>query len=256
MRRLLPLAVLALSCSAAALNAETITYTYDELGRLIRTSVAGGPGGEVSTTYTYDKAGNRTAVKVSSAQTPTPSPTPSPTPGPTPTPSPTPTPTPTGSSGAVVNWSFEQPAVAGLPGGFQYNPSVSGTYFAGNSGVAANGGAWGFALATDGSQVGFLQSTPSTKATITLNVSNLTPGARYVVKFRMAQRPGWGADTIFVAAINNALGTHTPSSTSFQSVTTVAFTPATSVGTLYFEGTARSGDLTVALDSISIVAAP
>ncbi|PAX06399.1 hypothetical protein CKY28_17535 [Sphingomonas lenta] len=156
----------------------------------------------------------------------------------------------------MVNWSFEQPAVAGLPGGFQYNPSVAGTYFGGNSGVAANGSAWFFATATDGSQVGFLQSTTSAKATITLNVSNLTPGARYVVKFRMAQRPNWNPDTIFVAAINNALGTFTPSSTSFQSVTTAAFTPTTSVGTLYIEGTASAGDLTVAIDSISIVPAP
>lgn len=49
--------------------AETITFTYDELGRLVRSGTAGGPKPGVVTTYTYDPAGNRAKVQVTGAGT-------------------------------------------------------------------------------------------------------------------------------------------------------------------------------------------
>jgi len=45
---------------AAAYAAETITYTYDARGRLIQVARSGTVNNGVTTTYTNDKADNRT----------------------------------------------------------------------------------------------------------------------------------------------------------------------------------------------------
>ena len=55
---------------------ETITYEYDALGRLVEVVTDGGPADNVTSGYTYDKAGNRTLVAASDSTTPTPIPTP------------------------------------------------------------------------------------------------------------------------------------------------------------------------------------
>lgn len=52
---------------AAALNAysaETITYTYDALGRLVQVVRTGSVNNNVQATYTLDPAGNRVSVQV------------------------------------------------------------------------------------------------------------------------------------------------------------------------------------------------
>ena len=46
--------------AAAAQAAETITYTYDARGRLVQVSHSGTVNNGVTTTYSYDKANNRT----------------------------------------------------------------------------------------------------------------------------------------------------------------------------------------------------
>lgn len=45
---------------AAAYAAETITYTYDARGRLVRVAHSGTVNNGVATTYSYDRANNRT----------------------------------------------------------------------------------------------------------------------------------------------------------------------------------------------------
>lgn len=71
---------------AAGANAETMTYGYDELGRLKSSSVNGGSNNGNNTAICYDKAGNRvqyvSAVAAGATCTSVPSPTPSPTPAP------------------------------------------------------------------------------------------------------------------------------------------------------------------------------
>lgn len=47
-----------------ALASETVTYTYDELGRLVRTSQTGSVNNGVITDIDYDEAGNRTNYEV------------------------------------------------------------------------------------------------------------------------------------------------------------------------------------------------
>ena len=58
---------------ALAYAAETITYTYDAKGRLVKTERSGTVNNGVKAEYSHDKANNRTNVTVSgSANTPPP----------------------------------------------------------------------------------------------------------------------------------------------------------------------------------------
>ena len=50
----------------AAYATETITYTYDARGRLVRVVRTGTVNNNVQANYSYDKADNRTNVNVTS----------------------------------------------------------------------------------------------------------------------------------------------------------------------------------------------
>ncbi len=52
--------ILGLLLSTAADAAETITYTYDARGRLVKVERTGTVNNNVTTNYTIDKADNRT----------------------------------------------------------------------------------------------------------------------------------------------------------------------------------------------------
>jgi YD repeat-containing protein len=53
--------------AAAAYATETITYTYDARGRLVQVQHSGTVNNGVTTTYTHDKAHNRTNVTTTGA---------------------------------------------------------------------------------------------------------------------------------------------------------------------------------------------
>ncbi|MDQ3520087.1 MAG: hypothetical protein M3466_17005 [Gemmatimonadota bacterium] len=74
MRRqfLLGTALAALFAASVAQAAETITYTYDARGRLVQVSRSGTVNNGVSTTYTLDKADNRTNKTTSGSPNPGP----------------------------------------------------------------------------------------------------------------------------------------------------------------------------------------
>lgn len=61
MRLALRLVALAVVCGAATSVAasESVTYSYDKQGRLIKSSYAGGPNNGVIIGESYDKTGNR-----------------------------------------------------------------------------------------------------------------------------------------------------------------------------------------------------
>lgn len=66
----LPRAVMALllaSSSTIALASETVTYTYDAKGRLVKVVKTGSVNNGVTSEYTHDKADNRVRVKVTGA---------------------------------------------------------------------------------------------------------------------------------------------------------------------------------------------
>lgn len=64
------LACAALGVAAAAVASETITYSYDSRGRLVKVVRSGSVNNNVSATYSYDKADNRTNVNVVSPNPP------------------------------------------------------------------------------------------------------------------------------------------------------------------------------------------
>lgn len=66
MRAFIVFAVL-IGVASATQAAETTTYTYDALGRLDLVTVSGGPVTGVSSDFSYDPAGNRTATLVTGA---------------------------------------------------------------------------------------------------------------------------------------------------------------------------------------------
>jgi hypothetical protein len=63
-------ALSALGVAAAAYASETITYTYDARGRLVRVYHNGSVNNNVSANYSYDKADNRNSVNVVSPNSP------------------------------------------------------------------------------------------------------------------------------------------------------------------------------------------
>jgi YD repeat-containing protein len=68
-------ALVALSIAALAATAmasETITYSYDARGRLVKVVRTGSVNNNVSANYSYDKADNRTNVNVVSPNAPPP----------------------------------------------------------------------------------------------------------------------------------------------------------------------------------------
>lgn len=66
----LALGAAAALAGSAASAAETVTYTYDARGRLIRVVHTGAVNNNVQTCYKLDKADNRTNVKVTTSGTP------------------------------------------------------------------------------------------------------------------------------------------------------------------------------------------
>ena len=51
--------------SSGSFAAETVTYTYDAKGRLVKVERTGGPNNAKKTEYEHDKADNRKRVKIS-----------------------------------------------------------------------------------------------------------------------------------------------------------------------------------------------
>lgn len=60
------IAMAALGIAAAAIASETVTYTYDARGRLVKVARSGSVNNNVTANYVYDKADNRTNVNVTS----------------------------------------------------------------------------------------------------------------------------------------------------------------------------------------------
>ena len=57
----------ALCAASAAMASETVTYTYDAKGRLVKVVRTGTVNNNVTYDYTHDKANNRTNVKVTNS---------------------------------------------------------------------------------------------------------------------------------------------------------------------------------------------
>lgn len=210
----------AFALAGAAGAAETVSYGYDSLGRLVRVTRNGG----VSADYSYDRSDNRSRVVVTAAPLPAP---------------------------VVTNGSFEAPEMGTGFYAYAYNPNSG---FTGNSGIAANGSGWGFAAAPDGDQVAFVQNGPAA-AIVSLQVSGLVPGASYKVSFRMSGRPGYVAIPLTLAFDGQSIGTFQAATASFAAATSPAFTATASSGTLTFTGIATADYYTSGIDLVTVAPA-
>lgn len=74
MKRACLLAILlpSLAIATSATAAETITYTYDAKGRLVKVVRTGTVNNNVTVEYTHDKADNRTRLKTTNSPNPPP----------------------------------------------------------------------------------------------------------------------------------------------------------------------------------------
>ena len=170
-------------------------------------------------------------------------------------------------SAATVFVSFEQATLSGGGAAYAYitqpfggSPNVPvgfgtipGVTFSGASGVQANGSAFGFANATDGTKTAFIQSYNGVGGSISVDLSGLTPLQRYFVSFDAARR-----------AYSDPTGASNPFSVTVGGVTTLfdttstAFTPfafsfiAQGNDVLKFDGSTLGNDATVGLDSITV----
>lgn len=62
----------AVVAASAAMAAETIAYSYDAKGRLVKVERSGTVNNNVTTNYSHDKADNRTNVTVTGSPNPPP----------------------------------------------------------------------------------------------------------------------------------------------------------------------------------------
>ncbi len=145
---------------------------------------------------------------------------------------------------------FEQVVVGA--GNFQYDPTGSPWTFSGSSGISGNNSGFtsGNPPAPQGSQVAFLQGTGS----FTQSVAGWA-AASYVLTFDAAQRGNFGVSqqNFNVLIDGSVVGTFTPSSTSYQSYSTAAFTVAAGTHTITFQGLdSAGGDNTAFIDAVTI----
>ncbi|QDC36362.1 hypothetical protein FIL70_02990 [Sphingobium fuliginis ATCC 27551] len=198
----------------------TESYGYDGHGRLISKTVDGPQNS--STSYIFDKADNRTQVSVTTGQS------------------------------IILNRSFEFPQVSD----FQYQPDASsaqGISFVSGSGVARNGGAWGFPTPWQGSQVAFLQATSSGAGYFDVPITGLTVGATYRVAFATAQRPNYAANAVTVSVAGQVLWNGIPASaTQFTPYATNSFVANAATMTLRFSASPSSVDSASAIDAVSV----
>jgi hypothetical protein len=154
---------------------------------------------------------------------------------------------------SVGDSGFEQVAVG--TGKFQYDPTGSPWAFSGSSGISGNNSGFtaGNPPAPQGSQVAFLQGTGS----FTQSITGWAPGC-YVLTFNAAQRKNSQAtqQNFSVLIDGRAVGTFTPSSTSYQSYSTAAFTFTGGPHTITFQGLdSAGGDNTAFIDQVAIAPA-
>jgi hypothetical protein len=156
---------------------------------------------------------------------------------------------PGGGGSALVNPSFEIPALA--RGWYQYNPSASGIgwSFSSGSGIQSNGSAWGAAAAPNGTQTAFIQSSNTIAQTVNLNAGN------YTLSFQAAQRSCCVApyvQPIRVTLDGTQIGSLvSPASTSFATFSITFSVPASGAHTITFAGT-DPNDRTTFIDAISL----
>jgi hypothetical protein len=149
--------------------------------------------------------------------------------------------------GPIGDPGFEQDVVGG--GAFQYDPTGSAWAFSGSSGISGNNSGFtsGNQVAPDGSQVAFLQGTGSFSQT----VNNWAAGSYYLT-FDAAQRSNLASSQNFQVSVDGVVvGTFTPFSAVYQSLSTAVFTVPAGSHTIKFQAlNSTGGDNTAFIDAV------
>jgi fibronectin type 3 domain-containing protein len=158
------------------------------------------------------------------------------------------TPTAGGGTAAFANASFETPSV----GGYSYTPAGSGWTFTGFSGIQKNGSAYSgtSAVAPDGVQTAFLQGNGGTLGAMSQSV-NFSAAGSYTVSFKAARRYGT-IQPVRVKVDGITIGTYSPASGTFETLTTAPFTVTAGSHIISFEATDNTADKTTFIDLMSI----
>jgi hypothetical protein len=142
---------------------------------------------------------------------------------------------------------------AGTSGSFQYDPAGTPWAFAGTAGISGNGSGFTNANpnAPEGAQVAFLQDTGSFSQAVTLAAGT------YTLTFQAAQRGNFQASRqdfrVLVDGIG--VGTFTPASAAYSTLTTNAFTVGAGAHTIAFVGlNPNGGDNTAFIDNVQLLA--
>ncbi|PWJ45168.1 Beta-glucanase, GH16 family [Quadrisphaera granulorum] len=192
-----------------------------------------------------------TATSTATPTTPTATATPTTTTATTPTVTSTATPTATATqptSTSIANGGFESPQI----GGWTTNAPSSSWTFTNNAGIQHNGSAYSSGLdAPEGTQTAFLQGNGS------LGSMTQTPtwaAGTYTLTFQAARR--WNSIQPIVVTINGTtVGTYTPTSSSFTTITTAKFTVRAGTQKLTLSATDPTGDRTTFIDNIRLTTA-
>lgn len=165
-------------------------------------------------------------------------------------PAPPPPSTPPPSS-SISDSSFETLRVgANTFSSFVYNPVVSGWVYSGTSGITGNysGFTAGNTAAPDGTQVAFVQMQGSISTQVSLSAGT------YTVSAQVANRVNWNAPQVVVVSVDGSDVGRFSGGSSYQLVTTSAFTVTAGTHDIRFTGQS-SADATLFLDTISVQAA-
>jgi hypothetical protein len=176
---------------------------------------------------------------------------------------------------AAVVISFESPSLGTGSNAYAYNSTaayggapnyftgpVNGVSFSGMSGIQANGSAWGFTPAPDGTQTAFLQSYSGVfpqGAAISFSSSLFFPlvaGQQYDLTFYVEGRAYQGGTpySVDVGVGSNSFGAPVTTSWTKESI---LFTAGASAAPISFNVAAQANsDISIGLDKISISAVP
>ena len=151
----------------------------------------------------------------------------------------------------VNNPGFETPDYTGGGWGYLGNDGVSGGWSFSGGGIGSNGSPW-LSTAPEGDQAGFIQINGSISQTITV-----PSNGDYVVTFKSANRPGYGATSLLTASIGATTvgswtGAELASGGGFVTRNTSPITLTAGTHTLTFTGTTPSGDTGIAIDTVSV----
>lgn len=146
----------------------------------------------------------------------------------------------------IGNASFEWPGLSAGATAYQFRPGNASWAFSLGAGIAGTGSTG--LNAPQGAQVAFLKGA---NAAIAQSIGGFVAHRFYSFAFAAAQRYSLPKQSISVYLDRTLLGTYTPSSTTYGTITTRSVAPGAGTHTLRFVGTGNHGrDVTAFIDNV------